>query len=281
MAENTTVENNPSVTPRKKKGMSFALSAIIVGFGVILVKFSGLIRDIVVSMKFSDVYRDSYILAFNIPDLFYNLLVGGAIYSTIAPYLSAHLAIGKEKEAIKTVSKFITAVCLVMLVCCTFGSLFSEPLYNFYGLFHKENAETIALAAQASKLLFPQIFFIMLAALCNGILISYRKFTITSFAPIFYNVFVIAAIFVFGGNSLKNLLWTTGGVNFPPAISHVVQRRFKTVCIAAATCAQCIDIPCDGMSGVVVHITTEVGLRKVVDTLIGLYWILRFYRLFP
>ncbi|MBP5298517.1 MAG: hypothetical protein J6Z09_05155 [Lachnospiraceae bacterium] len=80
MADNSTVENNPSVTPRKKKGMSFALSAIIVGFGVILVKFSGLIRDIVVSMKFSDVYRDSYILAFNIPDLFYILLVGGVIY---------------------------------------------------------------------------------------------------------------------------------------------------------------------------------------------------------
>ena len=212
MAENNVTENNTVKSPAKKKGMSFALSAVIVGFGVILVKCSGLIRDIVVSMKFSDVYRDSYILAFNIPDLFYNLLVGGAIYSTIAPYLSAHLAIGKEKEAIKTVSKFITAVCIVMLVCCTFGSLFSEPLYNFYGLFHKENAETIALAAQASKLLFPQIFFIMLAALCNGILISYRKFTITSFAPIFYNVFVIAAIYVFGGNSLKNLMWTTGGI---------------------------------------------------------------------
>lgn len=212
MAENNETENKTVTSPAKKKGMSFALSAVIVGLGVILVKCSGLIRDIVVSMKFSDVYRDSYILAFNIPDLFYNLLVGGAIYSTVAPYLSAQLAIGKEKEGIRTVSKFITAVCLVMLFFCTFGTVFSEPLYNFYGLFHEENAETIALAAQASKLLFPQIFFIMLAALCNGILIAYRKFTITSFAPIFYNVFVIAAIFVFGGNSLKNLMFTTGGI---------------------------------------------------------------------
>lgn len=212
MAENNETENKTVTSPAKKKGMSFALSAVIVGLGVILVKCSGLIRDIVVSMKFSDVYRDSYILAFNIPDLFYNLLVGGAIYSTVAPYLSAQLAVGKEKEGIRTVSKFITAVCLVMLFFCTFGTVFSEPLYNFYGLFHEENAETIALAAKASKLLFPQIFFIMLAALCNGILIAYRKFTITSFAPIFYNVFVIAAIFVFGGNSLKNLMFTTGGI---------------------------------------------------------------------
>ena len=212
MADNSGAENKNVTSPAKKKGMSFALSAFIVGVGVILVKCSGLIRDIVVSMKFSDVYRDSYILAFNIPDLFYNLLVGGAIYSTVAPYLSAQMAIGKEKEGIRTVSKFITAVCIVMLVCCAFGSIFSVPLYNFYALFHKENAETIALAAQASKLLFPQIFFIMLAALCNGILIAYRKFTITSFAPIFYNIFVIAAIYIFGGNSLTSLMMTTGGI---------------------------------------------------------------------
>ena len=114
MAENNGA-NKAVSNPSKKKGMSFALSAIIVGIGVVLVKCSGLIRDIVVSMKFSDVYRDSYILAFNIPDLFYNLLVGGAIYSTVAPYLSAKLAVGKEKDGIRTVSKFFTAVCIVML----------------------------------------------------------------------------------------------------------------------------------------------------------------------
>ena len=211
MAENNGA-NKAVSNPSKKKGMSFALSAIIVGIGVVLVKCSGLIRDIVVSMKFSDVYRDSYILAFNIPDLFYNLLVGGAIYSTVAPYLSAKLAVGKEKDGIRTVSKFFTAVCIVMLFFSVFGTVFSVPLYNLYSLFHKENAETIALAAQASKLLFPQIFFIMLAALCNGVLIAYRRFTITSFAPIFYNVFVIAAIYIFGGNSLNNLMLTTGGI---------------------------------------------------------------------
>ena len=194
--------------------MSFALSAIIVGIGLIITKGSGLIRDVIVSLRFSEgIYRDAYTLAFNIPDLFYNLLVGGAIYSTIAPYMSAQLAVGKEEDGIKTVSKFITVVCIVMVVCCTIGTVFSEPLYVIYGLFNDvKNPETIPLAAQASKLLFPQIFFIMLAALCNGILIAYRKFTITSFAPVFYNILVIVAIFVCGGNSLNRLMMTTGGI---------------------------------------------------------------------
>ena len=63
--------------------MGFALSAFIVGLGLIITKCSGLLRDIIVSMRFSeDLFRDGFTLAFTIPDLFYNLLVGGAIYST-------------------------------------------------------------------------------------------------------------------------------------------------------------------------------------------------------
>ena len=225
MAENSTVENKPAVTPRKKKGMSFALSALIVGIGTIIVKMSGLIRDNIVSTRFSqDIFRDGYSLAFNIPDLFYNLLVGGAIYSTVAPYLSAKLAVGKEKEGVRTVSIFISVVCVVMLAVCALGTIFSEPIYALYALGNDEiDSQVLSLAAQASKFLFPQIFFIMLAALCNGILTAYRKFTITSFGPVLYNILVILAIFLMGGNSQRNLVMTTGGILVATAIYFVCQ----------------------------------------------------------
>ncbi len=225
MAENNSVENKTSVSPSKKKGMSFALSAFIVGLGTVIVKFSGLIRDIVVSMRFSqDIYRDSYSLAFNIPDLFFNLLVGGAIYSTVAPFLSAKLAVGKEKEGVRVVSIFISIVCIAMLIVCTLGTIFSEPLYALYALGKEDiNEEVLVLAAKASKFLFPQIFFIMLAALCNGILTAYRKFTITSFGPVLYNVLVILSIYILGGNSQKNLVMTTAGILVSTAIYFVCQ----------------------------------------------------------
>ena len=126
MAENNGADVKQVSSPAKKKGMGFALSAFIVGLGLIITKCSGLLRDIIVSMRFSeDLFRDGFTLAFTIPDLFYNLLVGGAIYSTVAPYMSAQLAVGKEKQGIRTVSIFISVVCVVMLVCCAFGSLFS------------------------------------------------------------------------------------------------------------------------------------------------------------
>jgi len=225
VAENSGSDNKASASPAKKKGMSFALSALIVGIGTIIVKMSGLIRDNIVSLRFSqDIFRDGYSLAFNIPDLFYNLLVGGAIYSTVAPYLSAKLAVGKEKEGVRVVSIFISVVCIVMLVVCTLGTVFSEPIYALYAIGNDDiDPEVLNLAAKASKMLFPQIFFIMLAALCNGILTAYRKFTITSFGPVLYNILVILAIYIFGGNTQHNLVMTTGGILAATAIYFVCQ----------------------------------------------------------
>lgn len=225
MAENNDVRSRTITSPGKKKGMSFALSAFIVGVGTVIVKLSGLIRDIVLSMMFSErVFRDSFKLAFNIPDLFYNLLVGGAIYSTIAPYLSSKLAVGKEKEGIRVVNIFISMVIVAMLIVCTLGTIFSEPIYTLYALGKEEiNQERLILAANASKFLFPQIFFIMLAALCNGILTAYRKFTITSFGPVLYNILVIASIVVLGGNSQRNLTMTTAGILVSTIIYFIFQ----------------------------------------------------------
>ena len=225
MAENNEVVNNNKTSPAKKKGMSFALSAIIVGIGLVITKGSGLIRDVIVSLKFSEnVFRDAYTLAFTIPDLFYNLLVGGAIYSTVAPYMSAQLAVGKEKQGVRTVSIFISVVCVVMVVFCTIGTVFSEPIYDIYALREgKVNTEVLSLAAQASKMLFPQIFFIMLAALCNGILNAYRKFTVTSFGPVIYNILVLVFIYLFGGNTRLNLVMTTGGILAASIIYFICQ----------------------------------------------------------
>ena len=216
----------------KKKGTSFGLSAFIVGLGLVITKASGLLRDIIVSDRFgadplkADIYRDAFTLSFTIPDLFYNLLVGGAIYSTVAPYLSAQLATGNEKKGVRTVSIFISVISVVMVFFCTLGTVFSEQFYSLYALNKNTNPITLQLASQASKLLFPQIFFIMLAALCNGVLNSYRRFTITSFGPVIYNILVLVAIAVFGGQTQQRLMMTTGGILVSAIIYFICQYLF-------------------------------------------------------
>ena len=201
----------------KKTAGNMMLSTIIVMIGLFFTKGSGFLRDILVGIKFDqNLYRDAFTLAFTIPDLFYNLLVGGAIFSTVAPYMSGAIAVGEEKRGIKTVSIFVSVISVVMMIVCTIGTIFSKPIYSLYALRAGGedgiDPQTLDLAANASKLLFPQIFFIMLAALCIGIMNSYKRFTATSFGPTIYNICVLVSLIVFAGSSPEKLYMTTGGI---------------------------------------------------------------------
>lgn len=192
---------------------SAIFSTILVMIGLVFTKGSGFLRDIFVSIKFSqDVYRDSFTLAFTIPDLFYNLLVGGAIFSTVTPYLSAQIAVGEEKKGIRTTSIFISVISVVMVTVCTIGVVFAKPIYSLYALKGGIDDQTLELASSASRMLFPQIFFIMLAALSIGILNSYKRFSSTAFAPSIYNMAVLVFILIFAGNSPEQLVMTTAGI---------------------------------------------------------------------
>ena len=218
-------EERKSFLERRRSGISSAkIATFIVMVGLILSKGSGFIRDIVVSHRFDSTYRDAFTLAFTIPDLFYNLIIGGAVYSSIAPYMSGSLAVHEEKRGVRTISIFISVISVVMIVVCVLGTVFSGPLYQLYAMNKsKITPETLELAASASKLLFPQIFFMMLAALSMAILNAYRRFNQTALAPFLYNVFVILAIYFLAGNSEHKLMLTTGGILIASVIYFLYQ----------------------------------------------------------
>lgn len=201
-------------TGSRSKSMAFAIFVMIVGN--LFTKCSGFLRTVLVNSQFSGMYRDAYTLSFKFPELCYNLLIGGAIFSTLAPYMSGALAVNEEKRGIKTISIFISVVSVVMLIVCTLGTVFSEQVYGIYNLFlspeDRIDEQKLQLAALASKFLFPQTFFIMLAALCSGILQSYKKFSSTAFAPTIYNLCLLLALIIFGGDSQSHIMSTTAGV---------------------------------------------------------------------
>lgn len=203
---------------------SMTVATVLVMIGLIFSKCSGFLRDIFVGIKFNDVYCDGFTLAFTIPDLIYNLLIGGSIQSAITPNLSASIQKGEEDRGLRATSIFITVFSLIMFVVCFIGVVFSKPLFALiYSSGDKYNPETIDLASMASKFLFPQIFFMMFAALCIGILNAYKRFSSTAFGPTIYNIFVLLSIYLFAGNSNKKLMTTTAGIMIAAIIYFLFQ----------------------------------------------------------
>ncbi|MBN1892232.1 MAG: hypothetical protein JW780_05565, partial [Clostridiales bacterium] len=203
-----------------EKGMALATFLVIIG--LILSRSTGFIREMLVSSKFTDELQDSFAYAFLIPDYVYQLLVGGAIQAAITPSLSRSIRLNEERKGFRSVSIFISIAAVVMGVTVIAGIFLSETIYPLI-FSNPDKRETVMIAARAARILFPQIFFMMLAAFSIGILNAYKKFTATAMGPAIYNVFVLLAIFLWGGPSAQALYRSIIGIMFAALLYFVFQ----------------------------------------------------------
>ena len=187
-----------------------------------MIIFYSILRDIFVSARFDDMYRDAFTLAFMIPDIVFDLLIGGAIQSAITPTLASSIARGESEKGWRAVNIVISVFSVIVICVCVLGVVFSEPMYMIFKS-EEKGTEVAHLAAMASKWLFPQIFFMMLAALSIGILNSYKRFGSTAFGPTVYNICVLASILLFADNSEHKLMMTTAGIMVAACIYFLFQ----------------------------------------------------------
>ena len=185
------------------KPKSIAFSTIIMIIGLILSKGSGFIRTVLVNITFEEQYREAFIGAFLIPDFIFALLVGGSIQSAITPTLSKAIEEKNQKKAWKGVSIFITWMSIFVLSFVVICEIFSNQLYQMF--YQGDSEEIVRLAGNMARTLYPQIFFMMLAALCIGVLNAYKKFGSTAFGPPVYNLFVLLAIGLLGASNNRCL----------------------------------------------------------------------------
>ena len=205
----------------EKAAKSITFSTIIMIIGLLLSKGSGFLRTVIIGHVFSENYRDAFIAAFLIPDFVFALLVGGSIQSAITPTLSKAIEQKNTKKAWKGVSIFITWMSLFVLTFVVVCEVLSNVLYKVFN--QGKSEDVIRLAGNMARTLYPQIFFMMLAALCIGVLNAYKKFGSTAFGPPIYNVCVLLAIGLLGASNEESLYLTGIGVMAAAMIYFVFQ----------------------------------------------------------
>lgn len=221
-SEPLNLETHPEqIAPdRHEKGIAIATFLVIIG--LILSKTTGFLREMLVSGLFPTQLQEAFSMAFYIPDFVYNLLVGGAIQASITPSLARSIQKKDEAKGITSVSIFVSIATVVMGIAVILGILFTDKLYPLI-YSNTKTMETVTIAANASKILFPQVFFMMLAAFSIGILNAYKKFSVTAIGPTVYNVFVVLSILLFARNSPTSFYLTTAGIMVAALIYFLFQ----------------------------------------------------------
>lgn len=174
-----------------------AKAAGIVMSAILISRILGFLRERAVAEVFGRTgTTDVFFAAFALPDLMYQLLVGGALSSAFIPVFTQYLAKGEEKEAWYVASIFLNITVLALLAVMVFGVIFTPALAPLVGVgFGGEQRTLLVLLMRVT---FPAVFFTALSGLAMGVLNSYQSFTKPAIGPILYNSGQIFGAYLLG-----------------------------------------------------------------------------------
>jgi putative peptidoglycan lipid II flippase len=160
-------------------------------------RITGFVRQVALFTVLGDtILNDSYTLANTLPNIVYELLIGGALSSIMIPLLVRAQAEDRDGGESYT-RKLITLTGAALLLATAAGMLAAPLLTRLYLGSQTTATADPQLATTLAYMLLPQIAFYGLGALLGAILNSRGAFGAFAWAPVLNNVVVIGVIGVY------------------------------------------------------------------------------------
>ena len=206
-------------SPAQRLGEGIARGAVVVASLTILSRILGLVRTLVFSQTVgASCLGTAYVTANQVPDLLYQLILGGALTSAMVPVLarSAERAAHDpaEKERVGQITSalltwtVVIVVPLVLVIVATAGpiaSLLNPSNPNA----HCVHADVVGVTGDMLRVFAPQALLYGLSVVLYGLLQSYRRFAAPSIGPGISSLVLIACYVAFvplnKGRSLAEL----------------------------------------------------------------------------
>jgi putative peptidoglycan lipid II flippase len=162
-------------------------AAGIIGLAVMCSRVLGLAREQIFAALFGGgAAMDAFTAAFRIPNLLRDLFAEGALSTAFVTTFSKTIARGGDDAAWRLANKVATLTALVLGAVCIAGMVFSNQLVAM--LAPGFDAEKAALTAQLTRIMFPFILLVSIAALVMGMLNSKSVFGMPAMASSFFNL---------------------------------------------------------------------------------------------
>ncbi len=136
---------------------------------------------------------DALFVAFRIPNLLRELLAEGAISAGFIPVFTAQIATRPREEA-RDLARAAWTAMAVILACVVAAGIIAAPwVVAATAPGFRTDPDKFALTVRLTRIIFPFLGFIGLAALAMGILNSFRRFGPPAFSSSFFNLVVLLA----------------------------------------------------------------------------------------
>jgi putative peptidoglycan lipid II flippase len=139
---------------------------------------------------------DVYNIANTVPNLLYDLVLGGILSATLVPVFVDYLGRQDEEEGWRAVSAVVTAITVTLAILTAIFWLIAPLLIRFYLMLNHtpSAADQRAVGTTLLRLFVPQLFLLGGIAVTMALLNARRHFFAPAFSPILNNLVAIAAI---------------------------------------------------------------------------------------
>jgi putative peptidoglycan lipid II flippase len=162
-------------------------AASVVALAVLGSRVLGLVRDQVFAFLFGGgAVMDAFQMAFRIPNLLRDLFAEGALSTAFVTTFSKTVARGGETAAWELANKVATMTAVALTGICIVGIVFSPQLVAVIA--PDFSPAKAALTVTLTRIMFPFILMVSLAALVMGMLNARNVFGVPAIASSFFNI---------------------------------------------------------------------------------------------
>ncbi len=178
---------------------SIARSAGIIGLATLVSRLLGFLRDVVIARLFGVyVYAQAFVIAFKIPNLFRDFLGEGAANAALVPVFSEYAVTRSKEDFWELANIVLNALLVVLMVVTVLGVLCAPVMVRLIAPGFIASPEKLETTVRLTRIIFPYILLVSLAAYAMGLLNSLKHFSVPAFAPCLLNISIIVCALSFG-----------------------------------------------------------------------------------
>jgi putative peptidoglycan lipid II flippase len=169
-------------------------SASVITLLTLASRLTGYARDRVIAAFFgASAASDVFYTAFRIPNLLRQLVAEGALPGVFIPSYTEKLKKGSVEDARLFASRILSALTVVVTAMTVLGIVFAPSIVKLLAKGFASTPGKLPLTTFLTRLMFPYLVFISIAALLQAILNAHGRFAVSAMSPILLNLSIILA----------------------------------------------------------------------------------------
>lgn len=174
-----------------------AKAAGIMSVATFISRVLGYVKDMILAGYFGATgISDTFFVAFRIPNLLRELFAEGSMSSAFIPVLTEYQTKQGHDEANRLARATFTFIIIVVGAICVIGIILAPAIVALIAPGFVKIPEKFSQTVMLTRVMFPFLLFISLAAFVMGALNTRRVFFVPALAPAMLNVTIIATILI-------------------------------------------------------------------------------------